>query len=82
MSLTELGQVLGPSIYVWDCCQAGLIVEKFFECNDASALPAFHFAACGRNEYRPMRFFLKFYFLKIVLLQKEPISPPISSPHV
>ena len=34
MSLTELSSALGSAIYIWDCCQAGLIVDKFFSFRD------------------------------------------------
>ena len=55
LSLTDLSIALGSAIYIWDCCQAGLIVEKFFNFSDNRNIPSYHFGACGRDEFRPIR---------------------------
>ena len=59
LTIHELATDLGPAVYVWDCCHAGLIVEKFFEQQRKNQIPIpgpnFHFAACGRDEFRPIR---------------------------
>ena len=54
MALSDLAHQLGSAIYIWDCCQAGLVVEKFYEVVQ-SPQRSFHFAACGRDEFRPIR---------------------------
>ena len=56
MSLTDLSSALGSAIYIWDCCQAGLIVEKFFTFQATNQqAQSYHFGACGRDEFRPIR---------------------------
>jgi regulator-associated protein of mTOR len=54
---TELAPDLGPAIYIWDCCNAGLIIEKFNEkfAPETGKWKNFHFACCGPTEYRPIR---------------------------
>ena len=54
----ELATVLGPAIYVWDCCNAGLIIEKFnekYKHKENKETRNFHFAACSATEFRPIK---------------------------
>lgn len=51
---TELAPELGPAIYIWDCCNAGLIIDKFNE-KYVGSRKNFHFAVCGANEFRPIK---------------------------
>lgn len=50
----ELATKIGSGIYIWDCCNAGLIIEKFNKKYTGDGTN-FHFAACARDEFRPIK---------------------------